>query len=220
MSKPAQIHASTQKFTEIQDIVEDVIIFNNQFSCQIIEVQATNFALLSLEEQQTKIYAYASLLNSLSFPIQIVIQNKKVDISSYIKRLDNEIEKAAYQNEGNGRLGQVDYIKMYRDFVSEMVKVNSVLDKKFYIVVSFSYLEKGVKGVLRKGDFAVQAKQALHNKSESVLSQLARLSLRAKVLDKEELIKFFYEAYNQSLNEVSQIGDNIKTPLIKGLKGV
>ena len=69
---------STQKFIEIEDIVDDIIILRGGGACLIIEVKATNFGLLSAEEQDVKIYSYAALLNSLSFPVQIVIRSKKL----------------------------------------------------------------------------------------------------------------------------------------------
>ncbi len=69
---------STQRFTEIADIQGSIVTMNNGRSCIIIEVSSVNFALLSQEEQDTKVSAYASLLNSLSFPIEIIIRSKAV----------------------------------------------------------------------------------------------------------------------------------------------
>lgn len=216
MSKPAQkIHASTQRFTEIQDIADNIVVFEGASACLVVEIQAINFALLSVKEQEIKLFAYASLLNSLSFPIQILIRNKKVNISSYLKLLDLEIQKlSSSQMDNKPSEKLITFIKKYRDFVSEMVKVNSVLDKKFYIVIPFSHLERGVKGVLKKEDFLNQAKAALHTKAESLLTQLGRLNLRAKTLEKEELIRLFYETYNQEAVE-GPIEENIKAPIIK-----
>ena len=217
MAKSARkINATTQKFTEIQDIVDDVVILSGGSACLIIEVTATNFALLSAEEQDSKIYSYAALLNSLSFPIQILIRSKKLDISSYIKLLEAEAKKTQNQM-------LAEQIRLYKDFVSELVKVNTVLDKKFYIAVPFSYLEKGIgaaAGTVSKksfdvSSFAQSAKSALHSKAESIHSQLGRLNLRARTLGKEELVKLFYEIYNDTLIETGQATDNIKTPIIK-----
>src|SRR5665647_506424 len=94
MAKSARkINATTQKFTEIQDVVDDIVILTGGNACLVIEVTATNFALLSAGEQDSKIYSYAALLNSLSFPIQILIRSKKLDITSYLKLLDVEAKK-------------------------------------------------------------------------------------------------------------------------------
>ncbi len=212
-----KINATTQKFTEIVDIVDDVVLLNGNNACSIIEVRATNFALLSLEEQNSKIYSYASLLNSLSFSIQIIIRSRKLDISSYLKLLDSEA-----QNSSNEILAN--QIKLYRDFVQELVKVNVVLDKKFYICIPYSYLEKGAAGaattaVAKKGSgkttFQDEARTALHTKLDALHSQLARLNLGARTLEKEELVKLYYEIYNNTLVETNQLTDNVKTAIIR-----
>jgi len=208
MKKPAQRKkATTQKFIEIESIQDDIVILSGKNACLIIEVNATNFALLSKEEQDTKIFSYASLLNSLSFPVQIFIRSKKLDISSYLKLL--ETQGAQTQNQLLST-----QIKLYRDFVRELVKVNTVLDKKFYIVIPYSYLEKGV--MESSDSFLNQAKASLVSKADSVLSQIARLNLRAKTLGKEELVKLFYEIYNGDTVETNQITDEIKTPIVRG----
>lgn len=215
---------STQKFTEIKDIFEDILILSGGNACLVIEIQASNFALLSKEEQDAKIFSYASLLNSLAFSIQILIRNKKLDISSYLKLLDIEMEKAVIPRENvNQQQAKklFDYIKLYQEFVKELVKVNTVLDKKFYMIIPYSFLEKGAVAASNLGqketkdNFAVIAQAALHTKAQSLLNQLARLNLRAKILEKEELIKLLYSIYNEDLEETVEIETNLKAPIVK-----
>lgn len=100
---------------------------------------------------------------------------------------------------------------MYKDFVKELVKVNTVLDKKFYIIIPFSSLESGVKGAKQavKGNrvdenFLLASKTSLHSKAQSLHSQLQRLGLRSKNLEKEELIKLFYDIYNEGTIDTHQ----------------
>lgn len=203
------IHAgSTQKFTEVEDIVETIVILAGGNACSVIEVHASNFALLSIQEQEAKIYSYAGLLNSLSFAIQIIIQNKKIDLSSYLELLEAQTQKAGniypqFTPEQNQLL--ITQIRLYKDFIQQLIKVNTVLDKKFYIIIPFSYLEKGISGAATaargknaKETFFIQAKSILSSKTTSVLSQLSRVGLVSKLLGKEDLIKLFYEFYNQT----------------------
>lgn len=212
-----KLHATTQRFTEILDILDNLVVFSSGNACLIIEVTATNFALLSKEEQDAKIFAYSSLLNSLSFPIQIFIRSKKIDISSYLKLLDQEAKKT--QNLALGKR-----IVLYRDFVQELVRVNTILDKKFYMVLPYTFLEAGGPGKnkepldkvpTQKKTFARSAKIALDLKAKSILSQLQRLNLFAKTLEKEELTKVFYEIYNGDLVETNQTADNVKTLIVR-----
>lgn len=218
MSKTAQKKATTQKFIEIEQITEEIVVLSSKNACIVIEVNATNFALLSKEEQDSKIFSYASLLNSLSFPIQVFIRSKKLDITSYLKLLEAQADSSQNQLLAS-------QIRLYRDFIGELVKVNTVLDKKFYIVIPYTYLEGGATSAVKKQQaktsisqdaFFNQAKASLHSKAEAVHSQLARLNLRAKTLQKEELIRLFYEIFNGDAVETSQISDEINTPIVRG----
>lgn len=199
--------AATQKFIEIQSINADVAVLSGGNACLVIEVQAANFSLLSKEEQDAKIFSYASLLNSLSFPIQILVKNKRIDISSYIKLLELEIQKQSADTK------KKDYMKRYKDYIAELVKTTSVLDKKFYLVIPYSYLEAGAP--FAKKDFIVAASEALHTKANSLFTQLAKLNLKAKTLEKEELINLFYAVFNAGIEQGIQNEDDIKAPIVK-----
>lgn len=215
-----KIHASTQKFTEIIDFVDNVVILEGGSACMIIEITASNFALLSQREQDTRIFSYASLLNSLSFPIQIVIRNKRMDISQYLKELD-EIEKSTKSPQLKV------HIKLYKTFVHEMVTVNVVLNKSFYIAIPYSALEGGVTGAAQTkqgkssqvGAIAEKAKKSLQSKADSVLGQLQKFAMSARILEKEDLIKLFYDIYNEGASmQVEQVEKGIDTAITTGGK--
>lgn len=182
---------TTQHFTGIEDIVDNIVILPYRQAAQVIEVTATNFSLQSADEQQIKILSYASLLNSLSFSIQIVIISRKLDISSYISLLDLH-EK----NSQNPKLKE--HIHSYKAFISELVKNNEVLDKKFYITIPYSFLEKGAGAISpkEKDYFIKDAKNVLGSKSQSIIQELSRIGLNSRVLGKMELIKIYYEIFN------------------------
>ena len=201
--------SSTQKFTEIKLIQDNIVLFNGGNACAVIEVQASNFSLLSKEEQDIKIYSYASLLNSLSFPLQILVRNKKLDISNYLTSLDEQANKT--QNE---RLAM--QIRLYRDFVAELIKVNTVLDKKFYMIVPYSPLEKGAQAMMHKGNELDQAKTALDGKVSALMDQIGRLALRAKPLQTDDLVTLYYEMYNGDFSQTAQITDAAAQPIVTG----
>lgn len=211
MKNSAQkITATTQKFTEINDIVDNMVLLSGGNACLIMEVVATNFALQSNEEQQAKILSYGSLLNSLSFPIQIVILSRKLDISSYVNLLEQQAQKAPNPN-------LAAQINMYKDFVSQLVRDKSVLDKKFYISISFSFLEKGASGISNvnnKQAMIKDTKNLLMSKAQSVIQELMRAGVKSKILEKNELIRLFYEIYNSDSG--AHISDGINTTMVRG----
>lgn len=198
------IRASTQAFTEIADVCDDLLLFDDGSVSLVISTTAVNFGLLSEKEQDAIIYAYAGLLNSLSFPIQIIIQTKHKDISAYLHLLEEQETK-----QKNPKLAK--NIHGYRLFVSSMVKEKDVLDKKFYLVIPFSSLELGASPSLlfgtkksglpyEKSYILDRAKTVLIPKRDQIVRLLARVGLHASQLTTEQLTKFIFGLYNPGAN--------------------
>ena len=196
VTKPTSpIKSSTQNFIEIEEIKDDVIIMKDFSAAVVVEVSAVNFWLLSQEEQASMIYAYASLLNSLSFPVQILILSKKMDISSYLDYLDKMVTKQLNELIKNRLLS-------YKDFIKTIIKKNTVLEKRFFFAVPFSPLELGISGAntggLRKEYVVSRAKTSLYPKRDNLLRLLSKIGLKGTTLQKQELTELFYNLYNPS----------------------
>ena len=117
-----------------------------------------------------------------------------MDISSYLEYLES-VKNASKDDLMKTRLAS------YKEFIKSIVKKNSVLEKKFYFVVPFSPLEIGISGVgsgLKKEYIIARAKTSLYPKRDHLLRLLAKIGLRATVLQKQELTELFYNLYNPS----------------------
>jgi hypothetical protein len=219
MPVPAPIRGTTQEFTEIDDIRDDLVILSDGSCCLIIETTATNFGLLSEKEQDALIFAYAGLLNSLTFPLQIVIRSKRKDITAYLRLLDE-----AYARQEKPELK--DRISKYKEFIYKTVGVNNVLDKKFYLVIPFSALELGAKGaagalVHRRGlpfpkEYILErARATLMPKRDHLLRQLNRLGLKAHQLNTAQLIELFHSIYNpEFVGQKFDVKENYEVPIV------
>lgn len=195
------IRASTQDHLDIEDVRDNLVILKDGGCALVLATTAINFGLLSGKEQDATIYAYSGLLNSLSFPIQIVIRSQRKNIANYLGVLD-ELEKKETKKEIR------EQIKKYKEFVRETVAKNEVLDKKFYLVIPMSALELGVSQALTstfkkkkslpfsKNQILQKAKTNLYPKRDHLLRQLNRLGLKARQLTTKELIQLFFEIYN------------------------
>lgn len=196
------VRGSTQEHLEIADIRDDLVVMKDGSVALVLAVSAVNFGLLSEKEQEAIIFAYAGLINSLNFTIQILVRSQKKDISHYLTLLEKEQEKQINPLLKN-------QIASYRQFVAATVKENNVLDKKFYVVIPFSSLELGVAPTtaeifkkrghglpLPAAKIIERATVALMPKRDHLLRQLGRLGLRARQLTTGELIELFYEIYN------------------------
>ena len=129
--------STTQDHLPIADIIDDLVIYKNGSAAIVLESTSLNFGLLSEQEQEAVIAAYASLINSLSFPIQIVVRTQKKDISSYLRYLEESQKKIK-----NQKLSIL--MSSYRKFITETIKNKKVLGKRFFIIIPFSQYEVGV----------------------------------------------------------------------------
>lgn len=189
------VKASTQSFIEIEEIKDDVVLMKDFSAATVIEVGAVNFWLLSTEEQTSMIYAYSGLLNSLSFPVQILIISKKIDVSTYLDYLEEKINKQTIDILQKRMVG-------YREFIKSIIKINTVLEKRFFFVVPFSPLEMGISGVnsnsLNKEYVFTRAKTALYPKRDNLLRLITKIGLNGSVLQRQELTELYYNLYNPS----------------------
>ncbi len=207
------ITSTTQDFLDIEDIVADLLILKDGSACMVLVVSAINFDLLSEREQDATIYAYAQLLNSLTFSIQIVITSTQKDISDYVKLLEERLTKVK---------SPLLYEQMtkYRDFIKTVVRQGNVLDKKFYVVIPFSSLELGTKAAISvlgnrpglpapKIEIAQRASANLAPKRDHLIRQFARIGLRSRQLTSGELLQEFFNYYNRD-----QMGTKVEMPKI------
>lgn len=194
INKPTSpVKASTQVFVEIEDIKDDIILLKDYSAVAVIEVGAVNYWLLSVEEQTSMIYSYGSLLNSLSFPVQILILSKMMNIASYLDFLNGKIASQRDEN-ATARL------KSYHDFIQNIVKKNTVLEKRFFFAIPFNPLELGASGVnpkaMGKEYIISRAKTSLYPKRDHLLRLLLKVGLKPTILEKQALTELFYDVYN------------------------
>jgi len=194
------IRSTTQLFIELEMIDHDMIMFTDGSCCEIVSTSAVNFGLLSEKEQDAIISAYAGLLNSLSFPIELLIRTQHKDVTAYLRLLEDQERK-----QKNPKLAKS--IHDYRLFVAATVKEKDVLDKNFYIIIPFSSLELGAStsvlfGTKKKGlpyqkkyifDRAITI---LNPKRDHIIRLLNRVGLQAHQLTNEELVKLLFRSYN------------------------
>jgi hypothetical protein len=198
----SNIKASTQEHLDIYTIKDHLVFLKDGSVALVLQTTAINFGLLSDEEQDATIYSYAALINSLSFPIQILIRSQRKDVSEYIELLDDRIQQVQSQK-------IKETIIKYRQFIKGLVKDNRVLEKRFYVIVPFSTVELGIttntfnpfvtapqKPPFDLSYIGEKATLALYPKRDHLIRQFARIGLKVKQLTTPELISLFYGAYN------------------------
>ena len=211
--------ASTQEHLDIEDILEDLVILKTGWISMVMSVSSVNFDLLSEAEQDATIYAYAAFLNSLTFPLQVLIRSKKADISSYFAHL---AEAEASQQNPDIKM----QIKKYKEFISSIVSQKTVLDKEFYLIINFSPLEMGFRGLAKaniansknKTQLLSGAKTALAPKRDHITKQMGRIGLNVRQLTTQEIIELFYDIYNPAPTGTQRVildTESYTTPIVE-----
>jgi hypothetical protein len=195
---------SSQQYLDIAEIRDGVIILRDGTFRAILMASSLNFALKSEEEQNAIIYGFQDFINSLSFPIQILVTSRQIDIKPYLKELGEREEAQASE------LMKIQ-LQEYREYIKELVKVSNVMTKNFYIVIPFAVQQvkeegtvaKFVKGLRVRGGLAPvtasefdRYKDQLWQRVEQVSANLRNLGVRLVPLNTQEIIELFYMLYN------------------------
>ena len=219
----ANIKASTQNHLDIIQIKNDLIMLKNGGAAAILKTNAINFDLLSVQEQDAAIAGFSSLLNSLSFPIQITIRSKKMDITDYLEKV-----KAIEEKQLNTKIKQ--QIQAYRSFIKdELVTKENVLEKSFYVTIPYKTFDiinttplgwidnltsfmgsKNSSGRLNIDKILEEAKTDLVPKATFLIKEFTRIGIKAGLLKTPDLIKLFYEIYNSETAQVQRMRGDIE----------
>ena len=202
---------SAQEFVDIAEIKDGVVVLKNNSLRAVLMVSSINFDLKSTQEQEAIIATYQGFLNSLDFPIQILIRTRKLDIDPYLELLT---EKERLQPNDLLRF----QISEYRNFVKNLVETSNIMSKTFYIVVPFALTEAKNDSFLEKLKIALNPKQAkieremefenyksqLWQRVDHIIAGLSGTGIKITPLGTAELIELFYNAYNPKVADSAE----------------
>lgn len=210
---------STQNSLLIAEIRDGMAIMNDGSFRGIVACKSINFDLMSEREREGVEFSYQSFLNSLYFPLQIVIRSQRVDIGPYIDRLAK-----MRRSQDNMLLGVLmdDYI----DFIAQLSEESNIMDKGFYIVVPY-YPGGDIGSAVNSSRnllanlFATQQKSTvkidtrtyekatdeISNRIEVVSSGLFQVGIQSTRLNTKDIGELFYNVYNPDTAVREPIGD-------------
>lgn len=231
MAKPnKQPTNSTRSFVEVSEVRDSVLVLKNGSLRSIIEVGSTNFALKSADEQTAIIAAFQDFLNSIDFPIQIVVHSRKLNIDNYLRSIDN------LQETLNNELLKIQAVE-YGRYIRGLTELTDIMSKKFYIIVPYFIVEGAViggAGIDKKKSFLSALKSIFSSENfikelspqefeaykaqvdlrvNLVMSSIYGMNLKGKLLENKELIELFYGLYNpdSKAREATQFSNEMKS---------
>jgi hypothetical protein len=229
---------STQNTLQIAEIRDGIVIMSDGSFRSVLMVKSINFDLMSPQEREAVEYSYQGFLNSLYFPIQIMLRSQKVDLRPYLEKLDK------IRSEHDNMLLAL-LMEDYIQFMSNIALQTNIMDKRFYVVIPFfpSGLDaqKAVEAsknfvsnlmgtfkpkkeqriFINEGDLEA-AKTELRNRVQACLAGLLQCGIQGLPLDTQELIELYYDAYNPDTATRQQLKNfnDLSAPVITKGQGI
>lgn len=226
---------SVKKFMDFDEIKDNMILQKNgKRMIMVVQCQGVNYDLMSSMEKIGVEQGFIQFLNTLTRPIQIYVQSRKVNleesITNYNKRLkpiEINYNKSKLQYEQAQKNPNIDsekfkkikleYIRqknLYeytKDIISNTEKMSlnkNILTKKYYIAIS--YYPDNSEELFKKDEMIDMAFSELYTNAQSILRTLSVCGITGKVLNSEELADLLYVAYNRDASEIYGVDKAIR----------
>lgn len=196
---------ASQEFVPIKEIQDGVVVLKDGGLRAVLMASSVNLSLKSEDEQTAIILQFQNFLNTIDFAIQICVQSRKFDITSYVALLEERLKE---QTEPLLKIQTEEYIKFIKEFTESV----NIMTKHFFIVVPFSATTIGgtpgsglLDKVLPAGSKQTKEdKEKNFSEERSQLEQrvalvqqgLSRMGIRTLQLKTEDEVELFYRVFN------------------------
>lgn len=163
--------------------------------CTVLAISPLNFLLKAEEEQDALVDRYHALLKSLSFPVQVVVRNQRLDLRPYLARVQAQIR------EGEAHQEQVwtELAEGLGNLLQQIGSRRTLIERHCYLIIPapdlvtaarrFSLRRK--KRRARHEELIGRALQELSIRTEMVQTQLTALGLRSHRVQGEDLARLY-----------------------------
>lgn len=220
------------KFMEFDKIEDDMIIQENGNKfVMVIKCQGINYDLMSENEMLAVEEGFSNFLNTLKYPIQLYVQSRSLNleegINEYKQRLEVlkgdylKTENTVYNAKRASKLttkekDTLDFeVKKKRvlleygadiiNYVEKMSLNRNILQRKYYIVVSYYTSELGMATNFTKEEAHDLAYSELYTRSKSLSAALLPCGIDTAIMKSDELAEMLYIAYNKDDADVFNI---------------
>jgi conjugal transfer ATP-binding protein TraC len=203
--KQAQIPSSVQRdLLLVRETSGDMLCFYAPISPTrrsyraVLEVAPINLALKAEDEQEAIIERFGALIRSLSYPLQVLVRNQRLDLSPYVERL--------LAPPAAGRPSTPTWFALassLADLLRRIAIERTLIERHVYLVVPADphASHPRHRGSLplfgrRRGQYQSEtrelARQELTLRTEALGQQLASCGLTSRRLHNDELARLYY----------------------------
>jgi len=175
----------------------------------VLEVGSVNFGLKGEVEQESIVASYAGFLNSLSYPIQIVVRVLGIDIEAYVTDLERRLPHA-----GSDRLAELG--RDHLAYLRRLAHRRTLLERRFYVILPGPSQRGRRRGLWpfgrgrRSGAAAAgradggEALRELNRRCEEVARDLGRAGLTVRRLEGPDLAQLLYSCWCPDLARIQR----------------
>ena len=230
------------KFMEFDKIMDNMIIQNggSRFT-MAIQCKGINYDLMSEVEQLSVEEGFITFLNTLKYPIQLYVQAQNVDLKGNVERYKanivdltndyNEINEkynklsSAFdvdENELEETTKERDKITNVYEYANDIIKYvekmstnKSLLQRKFFILLSYNTSEINAADKFNKDELIDMCSTELSTRCRGIISALSSCSVSGKILNSTELAELLYSAYNRDDKSVMSVKDAVDAGMLR-----
>ncbi len=162
---------SLNRFVKIKDIRKNVVVLKDK-TIAVLSVIPSDFSMFSDNGKYSIISSYRNFLNSINFPIQIVMRTGKVNLREYFASAKERIAK----NRDKKAMEEMD---KFEGFVEKYISTKGVNDRLFYLIIS----QEGVE--------SEESLKKLEYKISICVEKLGLCGLRCRRLEDSTLITLY-----------------------------
>jgi len=190
----------------LEAIDEDVLCLSGGQYRAVLEVGSINFGLQGEVEQEAVIAGFAAYLNSLTFPVQILVRVLPIDIGRYLADLEQRAHHLS--------VDLADLARDYVTFLQRLARNRTLLERRFSLVVPAQLDTAKPRGWrpferTQQGGGIDAARRQLTFRCEEIERQLARCGLSVRRLSAGELAQLFYACWCPELAHVQRFGPDL-----------
>ena len=206
MSRRAGVQTAYLRLESIEDAV---ITLESGHRRAVLEVEGIPFDHQGSAEQESALAGYAAFLNSLTFPVQILVRAVPADLGAYLDRLERQAS-----HETGSELAAL--ARDHAGFVRRLQRQRTLLERRCYVIVPG---EEGTRTGWRswwwwpfpigraqdRGRGQAVAREQLALRCAAIVRELGRCGLEVRRLQDTELAQLCYACWCPDLSRSQRL---------------
>src|SRR3989338_3643959 len=119
-----------KSFVGVKAIKDDAIITTDNRVLALLKVEPINFPIKPQGAQEAITASFQKFLNSLDFPLQIMMSTESLSLAEYFKELEKKVNEQSSFKE---------LFKKYKEHLEHTIMHDKVINRSFYLVIPQTY---------------------------------------------------------------------------------